>query len=349
MQKKERALSVCLGILLFLLITSAEGSGQTVLPFVEPDDGRAPLTRVFDGATQSIDLYVFELTLMEDDEILNSIRAAVRQRGVTARALLEPCPGEGATCDPPNPDARRACGLLKDSGVAVKWANPAFPKTHAKSILVDDNKALVVSLNLVPRTFSDTRDYGVVTNDSGVVEDLSRVFTQDWQDDDPIADCSRAPERTPDTTVQDYPTLVVTPDNGRERMIGLIRSAQTSLKIQMEKIDPQPSRGILPALLEIIGRGVRVQVLLKEGDSDNVLAAQRINEAGGEARLQSQPRLHAKMIIVDDERVFVGSQNLTRDSLDFRREIGWVTTDAATLTRFEETFDSDWVANAPPE
>ncbi len=355
--------SSLLGILLVLFLTlmSAEGRAQTT-PFVEHDDGRAPLIGAFGQAAQSIDIYIFQLTLPSDDDILQAIRDRA-QSGVTVRALLEPCPGEGgAVCVPPVADARNACDLLSASGVVVKWANPAFPKTHAKSVLIDGNKALIMTLNLVPQTFTVRRDYGVVTDDPGVVENLSRVFAQDWQDDAPIADCSEPPNRLPDPTSQDYSTLVISPDvnpvtgvsRAREQLVGtaempgLIRSAQVSLKVQMEKIDPQNNRGILPALLDRIDQGVQVQVLLKPptlDEPENGVVAQQINERGGQARFQ--PNLHAKMIIVDEQQVYVGSHNLTRDSLDRRREIGWMTTDAVTRTLFQDTFDADWALTPP--
>jgi phosphatidylserine/phosphatidylglycerophosphate/cardiolipin synthase-like enzyme len=338
-------------VVLFLLVCgSVQASGQTtqsVAPFVEPNDGRTPLTAALDQATQSIDIYVFILTLPSDDPIVNSLRAAAA-RGVTARAVVEPCPGEGASCVPPNPDAQDACAKLIAAGVAVKWANPAFPKTHAKTTLLDNSQALVTTVNLEPRSFTVRRDYGVLTDDPGVVGDFARVFAQDWGTDDPVSNCTRTPSRLPDAALQDYSTLVVTPDNGRQAIIGtadapgLVRSAQATLQIEMEKIDPQESRGVIPALRDAIQHGVHVQVLLKAGESDNVEAAGKIIAAGGEARCR--PDLHAKLIIADGQQVFLGSQNLTRDSLDLRREIGWVLTDSETLSRFSDTFSADWAA-----
>jgi phosphatidylserine/phosphatidylglycerophosphate/cardiolipin synthase-like enzyme len=345
MNRKRHFSFVC-GTLLAAQLVSAPGSAQTVLPFVEPDDGRAPLTSELDQATQSIDIYVFILTLAANDEILNSLRSAV-DRGVIVRALLEPCPGESSTCVPPNPDAYNACLVLTQAGISVKWANPAFPKTHAKTTLLDNSRALVITVNLERSTFTVRRDYGVLTDEPAVVENLARIFAQDWQSDDPISDCSLTPDRISDATVQDYSTLSVTPDNGRQFLVGtvsapgLIRSAQQTLQVQMEKIDPQENRGVIPALRDVVQRGAHVQVLLKD-DAAGVDAALRVVDAGGEARCQAN--LHAKMIIVDGERVYLGSQNLTRDSLDLRREIGWVTTDPATLGRFANTFDSDWAA-----
>jgi phosphatidylserine/phosphatidylglycerophosphate/cardiolipin synthase-like enzyme len=340
---------------LLLLLSSTTADGQTV-PFVEPTDGRAPIVGAFGQATQSIDLYIFRLTLPSDDPIWVSIRAAVG-RGVAVRALLEPCAGdEAAVCVPPNADARLACDALTQGGSAVKWGNPAFTKTHAKTALIDNATALITTFNLVPQTFTVRRDYGVVTNEPGVLDNLSRVFAQDWLDGDPITDCAAPPARNPDATLAAYDTLIVSPDNGREQIIGtpelpgLIRSAQAPgfLKIQMEKIDPQDARGILPALVDRIQPGVQVRVLLKPpspSEPDNAVVAERIIAAGGQAACQAD--LHAKMMLVDSldgPNTFVGSQNLTRASLDRRREIGWATVDVATRVRFEQTFDADWAA-----
>ncbi len=336
---------------LWLLLTwTSVTAAAAVTPFVEPDDGRNPVVSALNQTASSIDMYVFRLTLAGNDEIVVALGDAV-SRGVTTRALVEPCPGEGAEiCTPPNPEAQAACEMLRLAGAAVKWANPAFPKTHAKSILLDNSRALVLTLNLVPQTFVNRRDYGVLTDDAGVVEDLSRVFAQDWQNDDPVTDCSLGPARNADATVQDYLTLVIGPDNARDSLIGtvdvpgLILSALSSLKIQVETMDPQDARGITPALVDRINAGVTVQVLLKPpttSEPENAESARLINEAGGHARCQNG--LHAKMYIADREQAFVGSHNLTRSSLDRRREIGWITSDAGARARFEAVFDAYWV------
>jgi cardiolipin synthase A/B len=271
-------------------------------------------------------------------------------RGVTVRALLEPCPGNSA-CDPPVDEAIAACTALQQGGVQVKWANPAFVKTHAKTVLVDGNLALVTTVNMVPNTFDSRRDYGVATNEADVIADLGLVFSQDWQNDAPITDCNtqRPADRPSDGTMQNYATLIVSPDHGREQILGLIASAQSSLKIHMEQIDPQNSRGIIPAIVAAIRAGVQVQVVLAppEDQPENLMAANAINAAGGDARFQRNPRPHAKMMIIDGQAAFVGSQNLTQTSLDQRREIGWVTADSATLARFQQVFDMDWSTGTP--
>jgi len=330
------------------LLTAAKADAPLLTSFIEPGAGRDPITSALGQATQSIDLYVFTLTLPSDDPIVATLAAAVSS-GVTIRAILEPCPGEGASCVPPTAAAVGACQILTQAGAMVKWANPAFIKTHAKAALIDGTQALITTINLEPSSFTVRRDYGVFTDDPGIVQELGRVFTQDWQDDDSIADCTQAPNRTPDATVQSYDALVVTPDNARDRLLGssaesgLVGTAASTLLIQVEKLDPQTSRGVIPALRDAVRRGVTVQVLVKE-TTGSLAQANAVIAAGGQALCQKD--LHAKMVIADGQRLFLGSQNLTQESLDLRREIGWITSAPDILASFGGTFASDWSAAA---
>jgi phosphatidylserine/phosphatidylglycerophosphate/cardiolipin synthase-like enzyme len=61
------------------------------------------------------------------------------------------------------------------------------------------------------------------------------------------------------------------------------------------------------------------------------------------------PYIHAKMVLADGERGFVGSQNFTQTSLDENREIGIVLSEPALLKRLDATFERDAAAaNSPP-
>ncbi len=330
-------LTAFLGI---LLATTLLVSAQT-MSFVEPEAGRAPLNNAFDQAKKSIDIYLFTFL---DDGITASLAKAVA-RGVTVRAILEPCSGD-STCPKPNKDGITGCTALLASGIQTKWANQVFPKTHAKTIVIDGSRTLVTTINIEPQSFTTRRDYGLATDDARLIVDFNRVFAQDWGSDDPIMSCSQLPQdRRPDATVQIYATLIVSPDHGREVILGLIASAKASLKIQVEQVDPQTARGIVPAMVTAVKAGVRLQLLMDNptNQPDNQTVADAINAAGGEALFQKNYRTHAKMMVIDGQRVFIGSQNLTRTSLDERRELGWTTTDQPTIACFQQVFDADWV------
>ncbi len=376
------------GILAALTLVSVVGHAQqlaAIEAFVEPDRGRGPLIDAFRDASQSIDMYIHRFCQSDgtcDGEILAALAdATTPPRSVTIRVLLEPCPGEGvATCDG-FAQAVLACEGLVSAGAAVKWASPGYPelpfqKTHAKSMLIDNSKALIVTLNPTPNTFDPPgrRDYGLIvtTDPDGVIRAFREVFVLDWRPDDPddpaltaVEDCSAPPARTAVGASRTFPPLIVSPDTrevapgsvrsfARDQILGLIRTAtpQTPLRIHIEKIDREvDDPEILCTLLRRIRNdGVPVQVLLSPDETHNARVARAINAAGapGQVRYQGadRPKLHAKMIMVGDQHVYVGSHNLTTKSLDQRREIGWVTTDGPTISRLRMTFDQDWDAGA---
>jgi phosphatidylserine/phosphatidylglycerophosphate/cardiolipin synthase-like enzyme len=62
-----------------------------------------------------------------------------------------------------------------------------------------------------------------------------------------------------------------------------------------------------------------------------------------EAKIEKFPgKLHARVIIQDGRKAFIGSQSLRRLELDERREVGVVFTDAPVVKELVKTFESDW-------
>jgi phosphatidylserine/phosphatidylglycerophosphate/cardiolipin synthase-like enzyme len=59
-------------------------------------------------------------------------------------------------------------------------------------------------------------------------------------------------------------------------------------------------------------------------------------------------KLHAKCIVVDNQRFFIGSQNLRTVSLDERREAGIIIEDEAMARKIERIFDEDWLNAVEP-
>ena len=52
--------------------------------------------------------------------------------------------------------------------------------------------------------------------------------------------------------------------------------------------------------------------------------------------------MHAKIIVVDGVKAFVGSENISSQSLDQNRELGIIVSDATVLSRLQSTFQTDW-------
>jgi phosphatidylserine/phosphatidylglycerophosphate/cardiolipin synthase-like enzyme len=58
-------------------------------------------------------------------------------------------------------------------------------------------------------------------------------------------------------------------------------------------------------------------------------------------------RLHARMMVRDGTRAFIGSQSLRKMELEQRREVGLIVTDSRIAKRLQDTFESDWEAAKP--
>src|SRR6267154_2717512 len=136
---------------------------------VEPDDGLEPVREFINSAQTS--LLIKQFTVAEP-----SLIAAVIDRkkaGVEVRVQLNAARSGG---DRANDETYEQ---FLNAGIAVQWANPKFYVSHEKSIVVDEEAALVATFNLCEKYFTLTRDYGVITHDSRNVAQIVEVFEAD--------------------------------------------------------------------------------------------------------------------------------------------------------------------------
>ncbi len=283
---------------------------------VTPDDGSLPLFALLRRAEYSIDVVAY---LLSSQEVLEEL-AAAQGRGVRVRVLLEQEPVGGGESN------REAAQWLTAAGVTVRWADPAFRFTHAKVILVDGMRAAIMTLNLTASSFQSNREFAAIVEDPSLVHALIELFESDW-------------ERMPPPAL-DLP-LVVSPGNARRELHGLIVSARQSLEIYVLSLEDD---SIAAALAAAADRGVRVRIITNPPMGSDGYADERalVRAHGGFIGFLEYPNIHAKVVIVDGARAFVGSQNFTATSLDQNREVGILIADPEVLLRLQRTFESDW-------
>jgi cardiolipin synthase A/B len=287
--------------------------------FVEPGDGRAPLLDEIAAARHSIDLEVYIVT---DEAILQALEDAQR-RGVEVRVILEEHPFGGGG------GQEEIFARLEQAGIAVRWGNPVFRFTHIKLLIIDDAVAIIMNQNLTESAFTGNREFGVVTNRPDAVRAATAVFAADW---------TRGVEPDPGP-------LVVSPTNARDQLLALTEGARVSLDLYAEVLrDPQ----LLDALATAAERGVRVRIIVSPS-TDFEAEMDELTASGVDIRLSSSLYIHAKLIVADGERAFVGSQNLSATSLDQNREIGIIVEDPVNLSRLTRTFAIDFRAATPLE
>jgi phosphatidylserine/phosphatidylglycerophosphate/cardiolipin synthase-like enzyme len=52
--------------------------------------------------------------------------------------------------------------------------------------------------------------------------------------------------------------------------------------------------------------------------------------------------MHAKMILSDDTKAYIGSINFSAQSMDENRELGIILTQADSIQKLTTTFETDW-------
>jgi cardiolipin synthase len=286
--------------------------------FVEPDDGRAPILDELAAARESVTLQIYLLT---DPEIIQSLKDA-NARGVDVRVLLEEHPFGGAGGE------EETFQDLQKAGIDMRWSNPTFTFSHIKTFVVDGSVALIMNLNLTRSAFKSNREFGVVTTDPSSVRTAMEIFESDW---------SRSEEPDPGP-------LVVSPSNSRDQLLTLIDSSQRSLDIYAEVMR---DRAVVTAILDARERGVAVRLVMSDDSDDNGDDERaELSAAGVQVRIENSPYIHAKIVLVDGQRAFVGSENFTATSLDQNRELGIIVTEPTAIARIQNVFEQDFTNGA---
>ena len=289
---------------------------------VQPDEGTEPVVELIDGATKSLRVKQFTLT---DTKVMSALVRA-HKRHVDVRIMLNPHRSSG---DRANDESFKA---LKHSGLKVEWTNPAFAVTHEKSLVIDDTVALISTFNMATKYFTETRDYGVITDCPTHVGQVIACFEADWH---------RKPfEPDPDSG------LLWSSNNARSLLAWFIDTAKKELLIQHPKF---VDATIVERIAAARKRGVKVRLLCggKHGISDwdvlDTFASLRLlDRFGVKVKRQKHLKLHAKLLIVDGDRAQVGSMNIDRSAFDLRRELGIVVDAPHIIKALTKIFEHDW-------
>ena len=271
---------------------------------VQPDDGVGPLLEAIEGATASIDLYIFRLDYPSVEKAL----ADAVVRGVVVRTLIAHLNGSGDEA------LRKLESRLLGLGATVSRTDEDVLRYHGKMMIVDQRTLYVLGYNFNRKDIDKSRSLGVATSRKDLVQEALTLFQADF-------------DRKTYTPGLD--TFVVSPLNSRVVLLRLIESAERQLLIYDSRLtDNLMQRAIERRALA----GVEVRVI---GRVEKVLRQVQVEKCPGD-------RLHVRAMAVDGERAFVGSQSLRRAELERRREIGVIIDDQPTVRRIVETFESDW-------
>ena len=172
------------------------------------------------------------------------------------------------------------------------------------------------------------REYGIIDANSQDVQAVISIFNADW---------SHITAQFNDAN------LVVSPVNSRTVFTNLIGSAQHTLLIEAEEMNDS---AIEQALVNAASRGVQIEIILPapsgSSSDSNSQGIAAIKQSNITVREDPQLYIHAKIIVVDGGKAFVGSENISTQSLDQNRELGILVSDTGVLGTLQSTFQTDW-------
>ena len=282
--------------------------------FTEPYDGKTPLIDTLTNATKTIDVEVY---LLSDADVVKSLVDAC-QRGVVVRVMLEQHPFGGGNIN------EKTMESLSHSCVHAQWTNSIYALTHEKTVVIDAHEVWILNQNLTTSSFSKNREYDIFDTNMQDVSEVKTIFAADWE------------RKTP--TISD-PNLLVSPVNSREKLQGLLASSSKTLDIETEVIDDPDTVNALIAKAKTTT--VRIIIPSFTQVTSNKKTAQKLIAAGIFVKTLSSPYIHAKLIL-EDAKAYVGSVNLTTQSMDNNREIGILISQQDIVTRLHDYFETDW-------
>lgn len=312
--------------------------------FTEPQDGRAPILQAIASAQHQIRLGICNLS----DPTIGQALADAVARGVNVRVIVDRADYDA------KPDERDLLTKLAAEGVSIRLSNPVFPQSFEKELVIDQRNVLIMTMCLVPETFEDTRDYGLVLANRAVIREVTKVFDNDWTFAAPPGVTPPPFNPTPPVHV---PSLIWGPPTATAKLTQLIQQARRSIDVTTELLDDPYLESQLTAASQ---RGVTVRLITpldtREGTSNaqQVAALQNPNfsvrvTVGLNPPPGALPYMHAKTMIVDGRRAYLGSIDIERVERSQDRELGILFQQPRLVSQLLAQFNSDWSrAQTPP-
>lgn len=270
---------------------------------VQPEDGVVPVVTGIRQAKKTIDMPIFRLDHIEVDK---AIKSAVK-RGVVVRTLIAHTNTGGEK------GLRKLEQRLLATGATVSRTADDLVRYHNKFMIVDGRTLFVFGFNFTHLDIDRSRSFGIVTSNRRLVQEAIKLFE---------ADFNRKPYSA------GLKSFLVSPENARTELANLLRGAKQQLLIYEIRVTDNAMVRILKERAKA-GVVIRVMGKLQKKDLD--------------AEIEKFPgKLHARVIIQDGKKAFLGSQSLRRLELDERREVGVIITDPRIVRELVSNFESDW-------
>jgi phosphatidylserine/phosphatidylglycerophosphate/cardiolipin synthase-like enzyme len=335
----------CIGAVLLILAACVSLSATALAGTLKilPEAGRSDFLKAFAEARFRIRI---EICVLEDPQILAGLQQAI-ERGVRVQVIVDNGKYQALPSEQTN-----LANYIVASGGELHLSNPIFPRSFPKVILIDDRQAIVGSACLDTTTFQQYRDYFLVTADKGLIRDLATLFENDWRHS--AAAGAESPPFNPTPWII-RPNLAVGPVNAASKLTAMIQSARKRIDVTSELLG---NAALESELIAAVGRGVTVRLispLCVNGATNEIQSLQnaslkKLKDWGVEVHVTGpdqsfqRPYMHARTMLVDGSRLYVGSISFSPDSTTFNREVGLFLSEPQSVRTFRSRFDQDFAS-----
>ncbi len=293
---------------------------------VLPDPSAPDIEATIRAAKTSVHMTMY---LLSDNGVIDAL-GDLKDAGKDVKVVLN------KTFPPNGGDNGSAFTKLQGRGVSVVYAPSAYTFTHAKTVIIDASKVLIMTMNLTFTSPKGNREYIATDSDPADVADCEKLFAADYGNTAVNVAGSK---------------LVVSPSgaspvNARERLKALIDSSKTSLDVEVQSLSDDT---LTDAIILAHQAKVAVRVVVAGGNTDTPAEKKSIAKmkaAGVPLKALMNPYVHAKAVVVDGKTVFVGSHNFTPTALLQNREIGLVADAPAEAVKVQGQIAKDFAAAA---
>jgi phosphatidylserine/phosphatidylglycerophosphate/cardiolipin synthase-like enzyme len=297
--------------------------------FILPESTRKPWIEAIENAEKSIDMAAYKIS---DPVIIETLKK-VALKGIKINLLIEPFTFEHGASD----NTKSPIEAFKEFAT-VYTLSERFNQAHSKMIVVDKEWGLISTGNLDAESFDGilakevfaARDFAVPILDKKNIDEMLRMFNAD------IADERVTPLEKP---------LVYGPDFQRSTFLTLVNEATQTIDIYQQSFQDD---GITKAIIGAAKAGIKVRVLMmpfpfgKDKGDQNIPNQNLMKKAGVEVGLFDKLYVHAKIVIVDNKTMYVGSGNFYGPAIDQTRELGILIENQTQIKLIKNQFEKDW-------
>jgi len=302
------------------LFNSAQPSQESAKEYrliQEPQAGYTWAVTMIKSAKKSVTLTMYELT----DHAIEAALVSANNHGAAVKVLLDQDYYAASVNRP-------AYDFLRLHKVAVKWG-PSHIIVHQKTLTIDNRESAVGSGNFTPNYYSNTVDAFVVTTSQPDVSAITHTFHADWNAaPNALGQASHAGRN-----------LIWSP-NAEAIFINAIQSAKSKIRFSGEELTDW---NLVNALETASQKGIHVEILMTADNLKSNVAAE-LTASGCRIRTYvdaaSEPYIHIKQLFIDSRTAILGSQNASKTSMTYNRELSVVLSGKAVVARLGSTFDS---------